>query len=397
MHILLHDFAGHPFTAELARTLAQHGHKVDYVWFCRDSGPKGRLARQNDDPESLQFHALGKKIDYSKTNFVKRRFGDVAYGKELRHFLRRLKPEIVISGNTPTEAQEFIVNSCRALKIPFIYWCQDFYSIAASRLLAAKLPVVGHIVGAYYRFLERRQMRRAARIIHITEAFCQQTDIWGIPRNRIEVIPNWGALGEIDVRPHDNAWSQKHGLKSGTRFIYSGTLAMKHNPALLLALAKELSGEDELIVIAAGVGADYLGKAKARENLENLRLLPLQPFEDLPYVLGSADVLLAVIERDAGTFSVPSKILSYLCAGRPIVLAAPKKNLASRILTDSGAGIVVKPEDVSGFVAAARQIGLDTSGAEAAGKSGRAYAEENFQLTKVAERFVQQFNFASNR
>lgn len=96
MHILLHDFAGHPFTAELGRALAKNGHAVDYVWFAGDCGPKGRLEHQKDDPESLRLHALGGKINYSKTNFLKRRFGDVAYGKELSKFITHLKPEIVI-------------------------------------------------------------------------------------------------------------------------------------------------------------------------------------------------------------------------------------------------------------------------------------------------------------
>ena len=127
--------------------------------------------------------------------------------------------------------------ACRKANIPFIYWCQDFYSITASRLLEAKLPVIGHLVGAYYRFLERRQMRCSARIIHITEAFCTQTETWGISSDKVDVIPNWGALDEIDVVPRDNEWSQRHGLFKGTRFIYSGTLAMKHNPELLAALS----------------------------------------------------------------------------------------------------------------------------------------------------------------
>ena len=68
------------------------------------------------------------------------------------------------------------------------------------------------------------------------------------------------------------------------------------------------------------------------QALKNLTTLPLQTFGVYAEVLGSADVLVGMIEPDAGRFSVPSKILSYLCACRPIVLSAPLDNLAATII-----------------------------------------------------------------
>jgi glycine/D-amino acid oxidase-like deaminating enzyme len=71
-------------------------------------------------------------------------------------------------------------------------------------------------------------------------------------------------------------WAQ--GLGARPILLYSGTLALKHNPELLLTLAREVEGADT-VVVAAGVGADDLAKAKAEQNLPRLRLLPLQPIE----------------------------------------------------------------------------------------------------------------------
>lgn len=396
MRICVHDFAGHPFTAELSRTLAARGHEVIHVWFVGDSGPKGRVQKVDGDAETLSFLPLGGEIDYSKTNFRKRRAGDITYGKMLGDWIKANKPDVVISGNTPTEAQEGIVKGCRAVGVPFIYWCQDFYSIAASRLLQKKLPVVGNAIGAYYRFLERRQMQRSARVVHITDGFCTQTDSWGIPRDRVAVIPNWGALDEIEMLPRDTSWAEEQRLGQGMRYLYSGTLALKHNPALLANLAKELGDEETLVLVSAGVGADQLEEEAKAGGLPRLKPLPLQPFERFSEVLASGDVYLGVIEREAGEFSVPSKILSYLCAGKPVVLAAPKENLAAQILLDTGAGKVVEPEDANGFVQAALSYRNDPEGAKAAGAAGRAYAETHFDLGKVAERFEKLFAEACN-
>lgn len=383
LNILIHDYAGHPFQVQLSRELASRGHRVTHAYFAADAGPKGTM--KSDDP-LLAFEPVGLGIDYSKQDFRKRRAGDIAYGAAVGQLIERLRPDVVISGNTPTEAQERLVAACRRVDTPFVYWCQDFYSIAASRLLAKKLPGLGHLVGAYYRFLERRQMRRAAHVVHITEAFCDQTDRWGIPRAKVSVIPNWGAIDEIPVLPRDTAWARAQGLHDGPRLIYSGTLALKHNPELLAGLAKAVEGQAQVVLVSNGVGADTLA-ARAAE-LPALTCLPLQPFDVFPEVLASADVLLAVIEREAGEFSVPSKILSYLCAGRPIVLAAPKDNLAARIIRDTGAGMVVEPEDVAGFVAAARDLILNEGLRTEAGAAARRYAEANFLIQKVANRFI---------
>lgn len=384
MKILIHDYAGHPFQTQLSHELARRGHSVTHAYFAGDKGPKGTMV--DSDDVDLKFAPVGISGDYSKSNFVKRWAGDRKYGLAIKDLILKLSPDLVISGNSPTEIQEQVVKACKTANAKFIYWCQDFYSIAASRLLPKKLPVIGNLIGVYYRFLEKRQMHSADHIVHITESFCEQTDDWGVSRDKISIIPNWGAIDEIDVLNKTNDWSAEQGLSNQTNVVYSGTLALKHNPDLLLAVAQAIP-EAKTVVICAGVGKDYLTDEKEKQSLENLKLLPLQPFDLFSQVLASATVLVAVIEREAGEFSVPSKILSYLCAGRPIVLAAPKENLAAKIVADTGAGLVVEPEDIDGFVKSVSSFLSDEKAMDAAGKAGRAYAEKTFLINNVADSF----------
>ena len=95
MRILIHDYAGHPFQADLSRSLAARGHQVTHAWFAADTGPKGRLQRIASDPKGLEFAPLGAQIAYSKTNFLLRRRGDIAYGKSLARQVRQTCPELV--------------------------------------------------------------------------------------------------------------------------------------------------------------------------------------------------------------------------------------------------------------------------------------------------------------
>jgi glycosyltransferase involved in cell wall biosynthesis len=94
-----------------------------------------------------------------------------------------------------------------------------------------------------------------------------------------------------------------------------------------------------------------------------------------------------MIGSDAGTFAVPSKVLSYLCASRPILLAAPKENLVARIVKRANAGVVVESDDETGFIAAAAQLRADPDLRRKFGANGRAYAERTFNMTEITNKF----------
>ena len=170
MKIVVHDYAGHPFQVDLSRNLAKRGHTVYHLYFAGDQGPKGNMV-DNNKKSHIFFEAIGSKDNYSKTNFFKRRMADLKYGQDIATRLSEIKPDIVISGNTPTETQEIILKKCKNIRAKFIYWCQDFYSIAATSILKKKLFFIGALIGSYYQFLERRQMLRSDHIVHITKKF----------------------------------------------------------------------------------------------------------------------------------------------------------------------------------------------------------------------------------
>ena len=84
---------------------------------------------------------------------------------------------------------------------------------------------------------------------------------------------------------------------------------------------------------------------------------------------------------------MPSKILAYLCAGRPVLFSGPRDNLAAQVLTEAQAGVLIPPDDEAAFIAAARALADDPRRREALGRAGRAYAERTFDITRIARQF----------
>jgi glycosyltransferase involved in cell wall biosynthesis len=389
MRILVHDYVGHPFQVQLSRELARRGHEVLHLYCSSFVTPRGALTRRDDDPSGFTCRGIALSQTIPKTNFVRRFKLEAEYAHGLIAECLAFQPDVVLSANTPSIVQHRLARWCRRHDARLVSWIQDIYGLAAYRLLSRKLPGVGHLVGRYFIALDKSSARHSDAIVVITADFRDVLTRWGIDPSRIHVIHNWAPLEEMPLRPRENDWSRAQHLAGGIRFIYSGTLAMKHNPALLLEMARLLDRQaaGELVVVSEGSGVEWLTQQAAACGLKSLRSLGFQPFETLPDVLGSADVLVAILEPDAGVFSVPSKVLSYFCAGRPVLLAVPRENLAARIVVESGAGIVVEPSDVDGFCSAAQRLIESPDKRAEFGQAARRYAEMHFDIGRIGDQF----------
>lgn len=389
MRILIHDFAGHPFQIQLSRTLADRGHQVLHAYCDSLVTPQGNFADSNGKSSNLAIEGIRLDAGFEKYALHKRWQSEHLVGEKLAELVRRYDPEIVVSGNTPLAAQARLLKASKRADARFVYWMQDAFGIGYRNMLRDKLSLPGDWLGRGFQAWERRLLSRSDEVIVIADEFRSYLPRKVRARNSATVIENWAPLEELPLRPKQNHWSKAHGLDSSRNFIYSGTLGFKHNPGLLYNLARSVADQQNarVVVISEGPGANWLARRKREEGLDNLVLLPFQPFEDMPEVLASADVLMALLEKDAGVFAVPSKVLTYLCARRPLLLAVPPENLSARIVRDNRAGVTSSPEDAEAFNRAGRDLLANSALCEQLAENGRAYAEKTFNPHLIANRF----------
>lgn len=383
LRIVVHDYFGHAFPAQLARALAARGHSVLHLHCSSFVSGKGRLKRTDGDPPGLQFSAVDLGQPFAKYDVPRRIRHERKTARALARQVRDFRPDVVLSIG-PLLVQDELLRTTHALDAGFVFWQQDVMSIAARRVVGSRSRRLGAAAERTVAALERRLLRASDSVVTISEDFVPllRRSVGG---GDVEVIENWAALDELPNLPRDNAWAREHGLVGRLVFLYSGTLGAKHDPRLLLELARWAEGRDALVVVVSeGPGAEWLADHAQGERA--LRLLPYQPYARLPEVLASADVLVAVLEPEAGAFSVPSKILSYLCAARPLLVSVPTDNLAARIVERSGGGVVARPGDSAAFLSAANTL-LDEEVRSDLGDRARAYAEASFDIESVAARF----------
>jgi colanic acid biosynthesis glycosyl transferase WcaI len=393
LRIAVHDYVGHPFQVQLSRELARRGHDVIHLYFASFPTGKGALERRSDDPEGFHVEGLDLDGEFHKYSLLRRPLHDRKYAGTVVRALRAFRPEIVLSANTPLISQWIIQSECAQSNTRFVFWQQDVLSVGIKSIMKQRFPLLGNRIGDGFIALERLLLRKSDAIVTISDDFLPVLYEWGLPAEKIHVIENWAPLDELPSLPRDNGWARAHGLDDKQIVLYCGTLGLKHNPRLLLELATRLRRKEDVRVVVAsqGPGSEWLQEQAQTVKAENLVLLGVQPYDRLPEVLASGDILVAILEPDAGVFSVPSKVLSYLCAGRPLLASVPTANLAARIIRRTRSGIVVEPRDVEGFVAAAVRLMERPSLRAGLGRRARQYAETTFDISRVGDRFGKVF------
>ena len=392
MRILIHDFAGHPFQLQLSRALSKRGYTVFHVYSKSVQTPKGAVRIKYDDAINFDVIGISQNKPFPKYSIVKRWFAEKAYAKNLLIIVNNFKPDIVISGNTPLDIQKNLIAHCQQKKIRFIFWVQDIYSLALRLALKKRLPGVGSFVASYYERMEKQLLEASDQIVVISEDFKKFIGKW-ISRKNITVIENWAPLDEIGLQPKKNPWSISHGISEKFCFLYSGTLGMKHNPDVLLQLARQYKSDIDtiIVIIAEGPGAEWLKAAVTKERLSNVRFFNYVDFEELSFVLSSADVLIAILEKEAAAYCVPSKVLTYHCIGRPLLLSVPKENLVSRIVKNHATGLVRESGDLDAFCRSADTLKKDDQLRIEMGKNSRNYAEKTFNINRICDSFIKCF------
>jgi colanic acid biosynthesis glycosyl transferase WcaI len=402
MRVTVHDYSGHPFQVQLSRELARRGHDVLHEYSTQYVTGHGKLAVTDADPASLRIEGVAARRPIRMYDPLARMRFELSYARAWRQRLEQDPADVVVACNVPLFALAAVRRHLARRGRPWVFWHQDIYSLGVAAEIDRKLPApVAAPLRRWVGGLERAQVRSADRVVAIGDAFVRQYGTWGLPIEHVEVIPNWAPVDELVPGPRDNAWAREQNLPAEpVRLLYAGTLGRKHNPLLLLELLDAARGrgiDAILVVCSEGVGADEL--AAAAGNRPDVRLLGYQPADRLAEVLASADAMVALLEPDAAAFSVPSKVLSYLSAGRPTIALVPDGNPAAHDVRTAG-GFVAAPNTGGAKAAAgwlADTVSADPHALAQLGHRARQLAERRFDIESITDRFEDILHAAARR
>jgi colanic acid biosynthesis glycosyl transferase WcaI len=209
---------------------------------------------------------------------------------------------------------------------------------------------------------------------------------------KVRVIPNWVDTRFIQPGPRVNWFREEYNLGNAFIVSFAGVLGYSQDLDIVLEAARILKDENPqsdilFLIVGDGVERPRL-KAKVHQmGLDNVRFLPMQPREKYPAVLHASDIGLVTLHAEVRTPVVPSKILSIMAAGRPVVAAMNLDGDGPRLIAEARCGLCVPPEDPQALAEAVLKLYHDPSLRQELGRNGRRYAEEHLSLEACVGRY----------
>lgn len=241
--------------------------------------------------------------------------------------------------------------------------------------------------------LEKLSYDLSHRVVVLSEGFRRTlSHDKGVAPAKIAVIPVWLDARDIVPMSRDNPWRREMGLGS-EKFVvlYAGTIGLVSGAAVVLEAAQHLASQMDFLFLLVG---DGYGKEqvmiKARElGLTNLRFLPFQPRERLSELQATADVSLVTLGPGRGRTSVPSKVLGYMAAARPVVASVDLDCDTADLIRQAQCGRVVPAGDGQALAQAVWDYYQNPLERQSAGNQGRHFFLEHFERQAVLHKFLE--------
>jgi colanic acid biosynthesis glycosyl transferase WcaI len=299
------------------------------------------LAARPGDEETRSMPAAGVEIHWvPATSFGKR-----SLALRLLNYLtflvaavpvglRVARPDVVLCMTNPPFVGLLGVLLSRLRRARLVITVQDVHpdvGVISGRLTSK--PAVWAL-GAVQRFL----MRRADRIVAISDAMRTRLIERGAAADRFAVIGNWIDADEIAPQPRDNEWARREGLNGRFTVMHAGNVGLLQDIETFVDAAA-LAPEVTFVVVGEGANKKALIERAAAQGLENVIFLPRQPRDELGLLLASADAHVVSLMPGLAGLMEPSKLYGILAAARPVLAGMEPGTEAAQVVERGRCGI----------------------------------------------------------
>ncbi|WP_416672220.1 glycosyltransferase family 4 protein [Egbenema bharatensis] len=280
------------------------------------------------------------------------------------------------------------------LGFPYVCLLYDLYPD-----IAVELGVVAqeHWMARFWRSVNRLVWRKAEAVIVLSPDMRQRV-LEHCPdlTEKVFVIHSWADPKRITPRSkQDNWFAQQNDLVDQFTVLYSGNLGRCHDMDTILDAAIQLQNAPiQFVFIGNGAKREILQREIQRLGLTNIRFLPYQDKDVLPYSLTAGDLSLVSVIPGMENLVAPSKLYSALASGKPIAVVCPQQCYLRSLIQKAGCGKVFQNGDSNGLAAFIRQLSQDQQRTEQLGQAGRQYMETHFTPEIIARQYYNVLHWA---
>lgn len=346
----------------IGRALVEAGHEVT-IWAeepCYKPSDRGRAAPRRETLDGIvveRFVRLPDRVAaepmrlLDKLLFVPRLL--------LKAIVRRTKGaryDLVWTATIPPVVQGWAGRVIAAMfGARFLYHCQDLYPELAGHMGLWRRG------GPFYRLMahiERRTRARADLLVTLSEDMAATVCGLAEPRN-LAVINNFPledfAAPRSDTAPLNAAPSPRGDGK--TRLIFAGNLGIFQGLEAVVDAMRLVEADcPALELVLVGEGKALPGLKRRAAGLTNVHFEPHRPYAEAQAAIAAADVGLVSLEPDIYRYAFPSKTLTYLALGLPILAIVEADSELAAMITRHRLGWVSEGRTAAAIAAMLKSI-----------------------------------------
>jgi glycosyltransferase involved in cell wall biosynthesis len=223
----------------------------------------------------------------------------------------------------------------------------------------------------------------------LCEAFKDALVSNGYNAGRIHVIPSPIDIDRVRPVGPSARFREANGLTAADFVVlYSGSMGLKQGLVNVIEAARETARKApnvKWILVGDGEVKSTLQQLIHHHTLDNfVKLLSLQPEDEMPVMFASADLLLLNQVGAVKTTVIPSKLLTYMAAGRPILAAVNPESQGAHLLRRATGGMIVNADNPHALATAVLELRTrDCGELLEMGRRNRTFAEQHFDSKRI--------------
>src|SRR5258706_8716420 len=254
-----------------------------------------------------------------------------------------------------------------------VNWLQDVFPEAAAR---SGMRFLAGPIGAIARVKRNWSLRRAVVNVVLGERMAAEIARL-VPGTRLRVVPNWADGAAIrPMHTGESTLRREWGLEGKFVVGYSGNLGRVHDCETLLAAARLLAQEPDIVFSFTGGGFHFPRLREA--GLANVSVRGYVPEARLGESLAACDVHLVTLLPALEGLVVPSKFYSAAAAGRAVVFVGDLDGEIARAIAAHGCGVARAAGGAPRLAAAIRDLRASPGKLRAMGGRARAAFEREW-------------------
>jgi glycosyltransferase involved in cell wall biosynthesis len=156
--------------------------------------------------------------------------------------------------------------------------------------------------------------------------------------------------------------------------VYAGALGQANDIYTVLRAADRLRDEPRIRFVLFGDGKErvHIEREWRRLKLDNVIFAGVYPKKEMPLVLASSDVCLAILQNiKMFRTTYPNKVFDYMAAGRATVLVID--GVIREVIETSNGGVFVQPSDDAALASTILELSKDPQRVRQMGANAREY------------------------